>query len=68
MARREAGFASLTIGVIIGIIGFQVYNFQAVCFFTCIRPNETLGLLVMGFGMVLFILGIVLLAIGTKGE
>lgn len=70
MARREAGVASGVFGVLIGIIGFYVYNFQSVCYFaTCLRPYETLGLLVIGFGMALFVLGIALTAMArTNGS
>lgn len=62
LVRREAGFGSLIFGILIGIGGFFLYNFQAVCFITCFRPYETLGLMVIGFGMALFVLGIALIA------
>ena len=67
MARREAGNASLAVGILAGIIGLAIYA-QVECFFTCYRPHETLGLLVVGFGMVLFVLGIVLLATARRNS
>ncbi len=62
MARKDAGVASGLAGIFVGLVGFYVYNFQAVCFIGCYRPHEGLGLMVIGFGMALFVLGIALIA------
>ena len=74
MARQPAGVGSLLLSVLAGIGGFVLYfhqecitvEFLAETF--CERPFENLGFMVLGFGMVLVILGIVLLGGRTKGE
>ncbi len=74
MTRRAAGVGSLILGFLAGIVGVVLYV-TTVCSLRLgdlclehVRPTEALGLMVVGFGMVLFVLGIVLLAMGTKGE
>ncbi len=55
MARQVAGVASLVLGVFSGIVGFT---------FSRLSGFETLGLLAVGSGIVLFVLGIAWIAIG----
>ncbi len=71
MARRGVGIASLVLGVVLAIIGFYL---STLSFASCVSifgegvcplalmPFESTGLLVMGFGMALFLLGVVLIA------
>ena len=74
MGRSPAGVTSLFLGVVVGIGGLFLYGRSECRFgvgdicFELVRPFDTLGLLVIGFGMALFVLGIVLIALAGPEE
>ncbi len=70
--RSNLAVTALILGVLAGIGGFFLFSYEAcdaMVFGTCIqssKPYESVGMLLMAFGGVLFIVGIILFAMAER--